>query len=177
MVRLFIAVPVPRNIQELITELITELKSVRGLPKDIRFAPPENWHFTLTFLGHQDESVVTPIKELVKLNFTSIVEFEKLAYGPPGERARMLWLTTSRKTSEQLGKIKKELEGELETKGVKWRRENRPYRAHLTLARFEPKPKNTLPEIEKGLGWKYETDKIHLMKSTLKRTGAEYEVL
>lgn len=177
MVRLFIAIPVPENIRELITDLITELKSIRGLPKDIRFVSPENWHFTLTFLGYQPESVIPLIKVLVKFNFTSTVEFEKLTYGPPGRNPRMIWLATNRQTSEELGRIKKSLEDELETKGVKWRREHRRYQAHLTLARFEPTAGKFPPKIEREIGWHYETKEIHLMKSTLKRTGAEYEIL
>ncbi len=185
MIRLFIAVLVPENIRELITDLITELKSVRGLPPDIRFAPPENWHFTLTFLGYQPESAVPLIKEvLFNFRVSQTLRFGRVVYGPPpkgplrgGHKPRMIWLTTARETSEELGKIKKELEDKLETKSVKWRRELRPYQGHITLARFPETPLKNLPPIEKEINWRYEAREIHLMKSTLKRTGAEYEVL
>ncbi|MBI4033931.1 MAG: RNA 2',3'-cyclic phosphodiesterase [Candidatus Brennerbacteria bacterium] len=183
MIRLFIAVPIPENIRNLIEGLVSELQGVPGLPKDIRFVPPENWHFTLTFLGYQNESAIPFVENSIRLLFHSNVlqniriEFERLIYGPVNRAPRMLWLTTSKRTSEELGRIKKSLEDELESKGVKWQRELRPYQAHLTLARFEPVPAKNLPKIERELGWEYETKEIHLMKSVLKRTGAEYEIL
>ncbi|MFH0712857.1 MAG: RNA 2',3'-cyclic phosphodiesterase [Candidatus Jorgensenbacteria bacterium] len=176
-IRLFVAVLIPEDIRDSIAELVSGLQKVRGLPQDIRFVPPENWHFTLTFLGYQDESVAPQISRLLKFDLDSDIEFEKVIYGPPGPGPRMIWLTTKRRTSEELGKIKKRLEDEFETGGIRWHRELRPYRAHLTLARFpETSPKN-LPLIEKEIDWRYKAQEIHLMRSTLKRTGAEYEVL
>ncbi len=184
MIRLFTAVSIAQDVQELITELITELKSAQGLsaqdlPGDIRFVPPKNWHFTLTFLGYQDESVVPIIKETIKSAVfrKQNISFEKVIFGPSGRNPRMLWLTTSKETSDSLGKIKKELEDIFETKGIKWRRELRPYRAHLTIARFPQTPLKKLPQIEKRVDWQYEAEEVHLMESVLKRTGAEYEIL
>ncbi len=179
-VRLFIAVLIPQDVRDSIAGLITDLQRVRNLSRDIRFVPPENWHFTLAFLGYQDESAIPAIKETIlscKSDQPYRVEFERLTYGPPGPRPRMIWLTTIGQTSEELGKVKKELEDELETKGIKWQRELRPYRAHITLARFPEMPFGNLPPIEKEIDWRYEAREIHLMKSTLKRTGAEYEAL
>jgi len=174
-VRLFVAILIPQDIRDSIAELMADIQKVRGLPRDIRFVPPENWHFTLTFLGYQDESAIPNIStsDVDKIE----VRFEKLIYGPPGPRPRMIWLTTIGQTSEELGKIKEKLEDKLETKGIKWQRELRPYRAHITLARFPETPFGNLPPIEKEIDWRYEARGIRLMKSTLKRTGAEYKVI
>lgn len=183
MIRLFIAIPVPEEIKSRISDLIAGFEGIRGLPQGIRFAPPENWHFTLTFLGYQPEPAAPLVKETI-INFRASqqalkleLKFERVIFGPPGPQPRMIWLTSTRETSEKLGKIKKELEDRLEMKGVKWQHELRPYQGHLTLARFPELPRRNLPAIEKEINWQYEAKEINLMKSTLKKTGAEYEVL
>jgi len=183
MVRLFIAIPIPEEVRAKIKDLVRDLESVRGLPKNIRFAPAENWHFTLTFLGYQDELVVPAVKKSLTsilasdVNNNIEIQFEKLTYGPPGRTPRMVWLTTTKATSATLGRIKDDIEKELLKSGVKWRRENRPYQAHLTLARFPAQSAEDLPTIEQDVNWEYTAGEINLMKSTLKRTGAEYEIL
>ncbi len=177
MIRLFIALPVSENIKLRISDLVTELQKIRDLPKDIRFVPPANLHFTLAFLGYQPETAVALIKKSIATHKSYRIEFEKLTYGPLAKTPRMIWLTTTKETSEQLRSAKKALEDELESKGLKWRRELRPYQAHLTLARFREQSLKNLPKIERGIDWCYETKETHLMKSTLKKTGAEYEIL
>lgn len=183
MLRLFIAIPVPEDVKRRIGGLVTELEGGRGLPEGVRFVPENNWHFTLVFLGYQPETALSAIKESIAAyksylsNRTYRIDFEKLIYGPPGPSPRMIWLTTTRATSLALGKIKKDVEDELEKNGVRWQRESRPYQAHLTLARFLPQPAEDLPLVEEKFDLGYSAEEIHLMKSTLKRTGAEYEVL
>ena len=105
------------------------------------------------------------------------IQFEKLTYGPPGRTPRMLWLTVTKETSAAMDELKTALEKNLEEEGVRWRKENRPFQGHLTLARFEPISPIDLPKIDKKVDFGYSTEEINLMKSTLKRTGAEYEVL
>lgn len=192
MVRLFIAIPVPSEIKDLITRLLADQKLIRGLPagrqglpREARFVPEENWHFTLVFLGYQEESTVPIIKASLEKFIPSRsyeIKFDKLVYGPTeiGRRVkppRMLWLTTAPETSKALGEIREILERELGNSGIKWLRENRPFQAHLTLARFLPTPLERLPKIERKIDWRYLPPEIQLMKSVLKRSGAEYETL
>lgn len=185
MVRLFIAIPVLPKIKYSIAELVAELKLNRRLPEEIRFVPEENWHFTLVFLGYQEESAV-PLVEAALKKFTSThpydVKFDKLVYGPREfersvKRPRMIWLTTKGETSKKLGEIKEVIETEIQKNGIKWQREFRLFAAHLTLARFLPTPLKNLPPIEKNIDWQYTAEEITLLKSNLKRTGAEYETL
>jgi len=178
MLRLFIAFLVPEDIKNSIAELVAETQKIPGLPEEIRFVPEENWHFTLVFLGYQPEGKLPAIEDAVKSCKPSEavrIEFEKLIYGPSGGLPRMVWLNTTKETLAALGRIKNELEKELMENGVKWRRESRPYRPHLTLAKFRPRPAKNLPLIERDVNLGYSTGEINLMKSTLKRTGAEYE--
>ncbi len=107
------------------------------------------------------------------------IELEKIVYGPtdrPGHSRRMIWLTGSAATSGVLSGLKKVLEEKLKQAGVSWRQEDREnFQAHLTLARFEPAPRQNLPPIERPLGWRYEAAGLDLMRSDLRRTGAVYE--
>ncbi|HXF44142.1 MAG TPA: RNA 2',3'-cyclic phosphodiesterase [Candidatus Paceibacterota bacterium] len=189
MLRLFIAVPVPSEIKKKIVALIAEVGNFRNLADGIRPVPEENWHFTLVFLGYQPESAVPAIKEsldnVLRLNinnkFTRLnlvkIEFEKLTYGPPGKTPRMVWLTVTKETSAALGDLKEAIEQELRRNGVKWQIENRHYQAHLTLARFQAEAAEDLPAIERDFEFSYLTAEVNLMRSNLKRTGAEYEIL
>lgn len=188
MIRLFIAVPVPGDIKKSVAELLGNVKPAFKHTSDIRFVSQENWHFTVTFLGYQEEVMVPMVEKSLEESISIFrkkikeggglhVEFNKLIYGPPGKTPRMIWLTTTKKTSEELGAFKGLLEDTLEKNGVRWRRESRPLQAHITLARFLPTAKKKLPSIDRNLFWKYGVGEFNLMKSTLRRGGAVYEML
>lgn len=214
--RLFIAIPLSKEATEFVSR---ELEDIKGkfTPRDkIRFMPEENWHFTLVFLGQQNEGVPAIVEGALKGAFFGMnmpnIEFEKILYGPldktpargearQGRRdkpPRMIWLTTSAETSNQLNIIKTKIESELERTNVRWQKPSfaggfgraresrphrakarwaRPYRGHLTLARLEPKPIETLPSIEKEFSFNYPALSVSLMESTLKKSGAEYNTL
>ena len=161
--------------------LIEILKPISD--SNFRWLSPENWHLTPIFLGYQPDEAINPIlnslKETVKNLPPPTVEFEKIIYGPPGRPARMIWLTGTKETSKKLDEIKKYLENELTENGVKFQRENRPYNAHLTLARFQSSQQsnqNKLPNYPIHQ-LSFISQSLDLMESYLKRTGAEYEIL
>lgn len=147
----------------------------------MRFLREENWHFTISFLGYQDDGGVKKIigaaRNAAQSFAPPIIKLEKIVYGPPGRTARMIWLIGSDETSQSLSDIKKVLEDNLESAGVRFDREARPFTAHLTLARFEPAPVVSLPPVEKRIKFAFNAANLDVMESRLKRSGAEYEVL
>ncbi len=180
MKRLFIAINLPDNIKNVIEKSLSNLPKLAG---EIRFLSRKNWHLTISFLGYQPDEAIGPILESIKetvKNFPApTIKFEKVIWAPPDKPARMIWLTGSKETSELIGEIKNYLEDSLVKNGVRFRIENRPYNAHLTLARFNlAKPdllkEVKLPNIE---NLSFEAGSLDLMESHLKRIGAEYEVL
>ena len=206
MLRLFIAVNLPEDIKEKIGAVLDEVKRENpSLGKIVKWTPEENQHFTLIFLGYQPEAVVSLIKEAMteaKSEFEEAkVEFKRLDYGPIGGLSRpvrsrppqggrshvygrtasngasMIWLITTKETEEALAKIKSKLEAKLLEKKIEWRRETRPFRAHLTLARFLPKLLKDMPKIREDLIFDFSVHSLFLMKSTLKPSGAVYETL
>ena len=193
--RLFIAIPLSKEAIKFVAQELEDIKR-KFTPRDkIRFMPEKNWHFTLVFLGQQNESAPAMVEGALKDALFGInvpnIEFEKILYGPIGKTPargearqgrrdkppRMIWLTTSAETSKRLNIIKTKIESELEKTNVRWQKESRPYRGHLTLARLEPKPIETMPNIERGFSFNYQALSVSLMESTLKKSGAEYNTL
>ena len=183
--RLFIAIPLSKEAIKFVAQELEDIKR-KFTPRDeIRFMPEKNWHFTLVFLGEQNESAPAIVEGALKDALFGInvpnIEFEKILYGPIDKTRdkppRMIWLTTSAETSKRLNIIKTKIESELEKTNVRWQKESRPYRGHLTLARLEPKPIETMPNIEKGFSFNYPALSVSLMESTLKKSGAEYNTL
>lgn len=174
MLRLFIAIPIPEDIKDSISRIIQKI-----ILKNAKFVLPENWHFTLTFLGNQNEKEIPNIQNAInetkaQITEKNTIEIEKITYGPPGQTPRMIWVVSDKKTNNTLGKIKSSLEAALESFGVIWKKDNYPFQGHITIARFNPTPVNNLPRIEKNLNYRFNITSIDLMQSTLTRQRAIY---
>ncbi len=190
--RIFVAINLPAEIVSFVKETMEEIKS--KMTGSVRFIESGNWHFTISFLGYQDENDIAKISAVLKettQNFKAPpIVLEKIVYGPEEERprppkffdkklgrARMIWLTTDRETSQRLSQIKNFLEKKLIEIGINLRMENRLFNAHLTLARFPTVARSSLPAIERGIIRRFEGPSLDLTESHLKRSGAEYEKL
>lgn len=185
--RLFIAVKLPAEIINELQEIVDKIQ--KDFPyKDARFTTPEQWHLTLVFLGGQPETAVDGIKKALKSAAVASrkikVGFESITYGPapsgarlaPLERPpRMIWLNAVPETSRNLTGLKEIIEKELKKEKIDWPIENRPFHGHLTLARFLPRLKNSLSVLEVSFNKVFIADRIYLMQSRLKPSGAVYE--
>jgi RNA 2',3'-cyclic 3'-phosphodiesterase len=131
--RLFLALRLPDDVLDALEEW--QAASLHG---DLRVVPREHLHVTLAFLGHR------PAGEL-----EAIVEALRAAAGPPRDYG--LRLGRYRETRsvgmvvlEEVGGGATELAGDvqarLEALGV-YRREGRPWRPHVTVARFRARPR------------------------------------
>ncbi len=94
--RLFIAINIPDKVKNEIDAVIHGV----SLEEGGRLISPENWHLTISFLGHQPEEKINLIVEAIKetvANFSSPeINLEKIIYGPVSQ-PRMIWLTGSEK--------------------------------------------------------------------------------
>ena len=179
--RLFIALLVPQAVKDLINGVIRESGDLFDKVSGFRSVSPENWHFTITFLGNQKESEFGSIKDALIESVRTIqilkINFESICYGPRGREPRMMWLVVDKATSAKLENIKNIIERNLIKRGVNWQKDNRLFEGHLTIARFLPTNRILLPNIEKTIKLDCELNLVHLMKSTLLRTSAIYESL
>ncbi len=138
--RLFVAVPLP---SEAASEIAAVVESVRsqGLPTgahDVRWVRLDGLHLTLRFLGPTPDDRVGPTVQAITraAAATAPIDAELAGAGafPPGGRPRALWIgvTTG---ADGLGDLARRVHAELEVAG--WPPDDRPFRAHLTLARSD----------------------------------------
>jgi 2'-5' RNA ligase len=134
--RIFVAAPLDQDVRRAIGLHLAEALGDRALPGKV--VPPGNWHITLRFLGatsvRQLESVRRNL-ESADLGPAFPLAFTSLGAFPSAKRARVLWLGTGLGASELSA-----LAGHAERAAVAagFEPEQRPFAAHLTLARLKP---------------------------------------
>lgn len=180
LIRTFLAIDLPEEIKVQIENVQSRLKaSVKG----IRWARPEGIHLTLKFFGNISENKIADISSVVEKNTVDIrplsLKVSTLGTFPNLKSPRVLWLGIGGSV-EKLSDLQKEIEKDLESIG--FQRENRAFRAHLTLGRIKS-PKNV-----KGLSEIMKNEEIYdagsfcaggltLLKSDLTPQGAIYTKL
>lgn len=96
--RLFIAIPLPREISEALVKFQQNASAIlerEGINKQIRWTAPENIHITVFFIGDTiEEKIPLLIKRLEtaykKLESFSL-EFSEIIFAPPKAQPRMIW--------------------------------------------------------------------------------------
>jgi 2'-5' RNA ligase len=173
--RLFVAASLPRSELERIDR---ETKDLRDRLIGARWAPIENQHVTLKFLGRTPvdmrDRVEEAVSDVAAVHHPAEMYVEGLGTFPSVRRARVVWAGLH-DDAGLLASLAAELAGALAELG--YEPEKRPFRPHLTLARMrEPAPVDperlTLPT-----GVPFAVDRIELFRSHLSPKGARYEVL
>lgn len=176
--RLFVALEIPEAVRHALADLMTKL---RATAPGARWVRAEGMHLTLKFIGHVPQEKLEPIREAlgaIRLEAPVAIFFRGLGFFPSERRPRVFW--AGMEATANLVELAAGLEARLEPLGIA--REQRPFKPHLTLARFpEPRPApklldavRSLPSTEFG---EMRTSELHLFESRLKPTGAEYTVL
>ncbi|MBI2055362.1 MAG: RNA 2',3'-cyclic phosphodiesterase [Candidatus Sungbacteria bacterium] len=175
--RIFIAIDLPPELKDKIAETI---KQWRWLP--IRWLPPENWHITLLPPVYLEDAEVVLLGDIFRggrLGKPLAISFSRISLAPPGEPARMIWLEGH--TPPELVKLKNKIENLwLSSALPKPDAESRPFKLHLTLARFEAGDLKEIEEKTRLLGETdvgFEAKEITIMESRLKPSSAKYEII
>ena len=128
--RLFIAVPLTEPARK---EIAAGLPALPG-----RLVPPQNWHFTLRFLGDTDQALREALTSTLggaRLGPRFKIRFDGLGAFPRPKRARIIWLGLDRGARELIS-LAKVVEYFVRRAGFV--PELRPFKPHLTLGRIEP---------------------------------------
>ncbi|WP_415885046.1 RNA 2',3'-cyclic phosphodiesterase [Neptuniibacter sp. QD37_6] len=164
--RLFLAIDLPEDLQDRITELYCpELEQVR-------WTASHQLHITLVFIGDQPHQHLEEIIETVsEISFEPFeLRLQKIGYFKSG----IIWLGIEE--SEPLKRLQNSLSHKIRGLGIEL--EQRKYTPHITLGRCKRLTSHVVSEVShKGLGFtaNIEVNAFQLKSSILKADGAEYQ--
>ncbi|HWB72669.1 MAG TPA: RNA 2',3'-cyclic phosphodiesterase [Egibacteraceae bacterium] len=168
--RLFVAVEVPARVRSAVDAATGPLRAEAG---QARWTDPAGWHLTLAFLGWVEAQRVADVEAAVASAVRGAEPFEVALSGAAGTfGGGVLWAGMD--DSAALAALADGLRAALTEAG--FAQEERPFHAHLTLARA---PRGA--RIPRGLAERYvgptsswRVDEVVLMRSRLRRGGARY---
>ncbi|SYZ74458.1 conserved hypothetical protein [Candidatus Zixiibacteriota bacterium] len=135
MMRLFIALPLPREIEEGLGKLIFVLKQKGG---HIKWVAPKNIHLTVKFLGEVDEAGVNDISAAVEKTAAKyeVIDgnIENIGAFPDLIRPRVIWAGMAGDI-QTVESIVKDIEDAMAALG--FAREDKRFKPHLTLGRVK----------------------------------------
>lgn len=178
--RCFIAIPLPGNIKQALSQIQSQLKTTEA---HVKWVKSENIHLTLKFLGNIKDEEVGEISRNLKDAFREFQSFEsslgELGTFPTISNPRVIWLGID-KNADKITQLQQKTEDILYNLG--FNKEKRKFHPHLTLGRVKSKKNiNKLIDMVKNFPLEnsqtFRVDKIILFQSILKPSGAEYTAL
>jgi 2'-5' RNA ligase len=175
--RTFIAIELPEEIKKGLSQVQEQLK---GSGAAAAWTRPEGIHLTLKFLGEVPEARVPEIMKGLTAAVQGTARFRVEVNGagafPSVRNPRVLWVGVAGDL-EKLATLHAAVEGAMSKLGFE--PEDREFSPHLTLARIKfLRPRDNWQKAIEGirgvnLGG-FEADRVSLMKSELKPSGAVY---
>jgi 2'-5' RNA ligase len=139
--RLFVAVEIDDHVRRVAAATAETLRVEIGPAVKARWVPPDNLHLTVRFIGHVDDSrapavieALIPTLELPPFD----IEFGGCGVFPPSGPPRVLWIGLTQGLPS-LASMHDAFNDRLRRLG--YEPEDRPFSAHLTLARIKEAPK------------------------------------
>jgi 2'-5' RNA ligase len=134
-IRCFIAIELPDQLVKQLKDFQTALRSPAAHP--VKWADPGSVHLTLKFLGNVDAKSLSAVKDETGIAVRSSQRFHlvtgQTGFFPDHRRPRVYWLGLEGDT-EALVTLQKAIDHAMSKLG--YAREDRPFTAHLTLARL-----------------------------------------
>jgi RNA 2',3'-cyclic 3'-phosphodiesterase len=163
-IRIFLGLPLPPGAAESLVEW--QQRELGG-----RLVAPENLHVTLAFLGNRPVGEVGAIAGELR---AAAAAAERPVLAVRGYReTRSVAMLVLDDRDGRAAALADDLHGRLERLGV-YRREARPWLAHLTVLRFRERPRLRPPLPDLGQICPSEAAVYH---SVLRPGGAQYDVL
>jgi len=165
-IRLFCALPLPDDV----ADALVEWQQREFAVAPVRIVPRANLHVTLAFLGSRPGADLEPVVEALRAAAASA--------RPPVLRVRgyretrSVGMLTLDDEDARATALAEDLHARLEELGV-YRREARPWLAHLTVVRFRERPRLRPDLPDPG---PIEVVRCAVYDSVLRPGGAEYHV-
>jgi 2'-5' RNA ligase len=181
--RIFVAAPLPAYVSAEITSIIEQVReaSPPNGGRDVRWVRLDGLHLTLRFLGPTLEPRIGAVLDAIRATAADGHPFEITIGGagtfPNDARPRALWLGL-RSGADELALLAASLDRWLAAAG--WAAEDKPFRAHLTLARADGVPAGArvarrLVEATADLRLRCPIDRVGLFESLTGGGPARYE--
>jgi 2'-5' RNA ligase len=178
--RTFVAVELDRFTHDRLVGLQERL-AAPGVP--VKWVEPENLHITLLFLGEVDARETPAVCNAVKLAARKLKPFAVTLAGvgafPTPRRPRTLIVHVTEGGPELIA-LHDAIETPLLELGC-YRREERPFKPHLTLGRVKGDTGDefavSMKQFEGWQGGQSHIDEVRVMSSELRPHGPEYTVL
>ena len=182
--RLFIAIPISDDVRVMVERAAQDLaRLAQSSGADIHWVRPEQYHFTLKFLGEVPESRVAEIKETLRDAVRGTNAFSVTLQGlgsfPPAGAPRLLWVGVQQ-GSEPLGALASVVDAACQpfTGGAA----RHAYKAHVTIGRVRKsgglKPiREVLKQRALETFGTMGVTGVELMRSVLHPRGPEYSIL
>ncbi len=179
MIRLFIALPLPDEVERQLGRIISQLEQKGGR---IKWVDSKNIHLTVRFLGDTEEALVQDLSSLIEAvagKYQPVpAVIDRLGGFPSLHRPRVVWAGI-RDNIEVLQKLAREVE--LAVRELRFPKEKKGFKPHLTLGRV--KDPSTVANLAAYMD-DYELaeipvlfDRLVLFKSTLTPQGPIYDRL
>ena len=183
--RLFIAVPLAEDARAKVEALVNEVRNIveaqaRQPRSEVRWVRLDGLHLTLRFLGPTPEARIEPLIQAVNRIAETSAPFPVVIRGagafPSPSRPRTVWLGVA-EGEPQLAELTSDLGRDLATDG--WPTDDRPYRAHLTVARSDgrregPLVARTLIEKAASFDATFDATRVVLFESVTGGGPARY---
>ncbi|HEX5015416.1 MAG TPA: RNA 2',3'-cyclic phosphodiesterase [Candidatus Limnocylindrales bacterium] len=137
--RVFVAVPLPEAARADVTALVDSVRATADPgARDVRWVRLDGLHVTLRFVGPVDEGDLKRLAGAVDAAAASVTGFrvsvESAGAFPAQGRPRVIWLGIG-EGGRELGEVASAVDDALADVGIA--RSERPFRAHLTVARAD----------------------------------------
>lgn len=180
-IRAFLALEIPKDVLDTVSRLQEKLK--RDVSGRISWTQPQGQHLTLKFFGNVCEEDVQRIGSAIEgraqIHRPLGLSIREPGVFPNPQRPRVLWLGVAGEI-EKLCALQKQLDDDFAN--LDFPAEERPFRAHLTLARI--KDPRDVSGVEKVLAkyraftaGEFSGNELVLLQSKLSPRGAVYTKL
>ncbi|MCX6059879.1 MAG: RNA 2',3'-cyclic phosphodiesterase [Chloroflexi bacterium] len=182
--RAFIAIEIPLDIQDAIQRQTARLRQTLGSDL-VRWAPAQNMHLTIKFLGEIAASHVDFLKQMLAREADAHPQFDLQIGGlgsyPTSRRPRILWVGLHAPAG--LAALQKSIEAG--TSRLGYEQEELAFSPHLTIGRVRQnispadlsKIRAAMDNIQLGNIGTARVDSVHLIRSELKPNGSVYTKL
>lgn len=180
MLRLFIAVEIPSELQQKVYKETSKLR--KDLEALVRWVPAENMHLTLKFLGDVSPSNVDFLMQMLRNEAEAVqgfnIQLTGLGSFPNLRRPRVIYI--GMQAPAALDMLQHGIESAAHRLG--YESEERSFSAHLTLGRVkqnitatdQQKIRRAIESTQVDLLGSARVDSVHLFKSELKPSGSVY---